>query len=50
MNGVKEVHVLITHMHSDYIGSLGGFIGYCYWKYKITTKVYFNEKDRIKLF
>lgn len=50
MDGVKEVHVLITHMHSDHIGSLGGFIGYCYWKYKITTKVYFNEKEKIRLF
>jgi ribonuclease BN (tRNA processing enzyme) len=50
MDGVKEVHVLITHMHSDHIGSLGGFIGFCYWKYKISTKVYFNEKEKIKVF
>ncbi|MGL5755418.1 MAG: MBL fold metallo-hydrolase [Paraclostridium sp.] len=50
MNGVKQVHILITHMHSDHIGSLGGFIGFCFWKYKITSKVYFNEKDKIKLF
>lgn len=50
MDGVKEVHVLITHMHSDHIGSLGGFIGFCYWKYKIVTKVYFNEKEKIKVF
>jgi ribonuclease BN (tRNA processing enzyme) len=49
MNG-KEVHILITHMHSDHIGSLGGFIGFCYWKYKIATKVYFNEKERMKVF
>lgn len=50
MDGVKQVHILITHMHSDHVGSLGGFIGFCYWKYKITSKVYFNEKDKIKLF
>ncbi|EPZ58962.1 metallo-beta-lactamase superfamily protein [[Clostridium] sordellii ATCC 9714] len=44
MDGVKHVHILITHMHSDHVGSLGGFIGFCFWKYKITSKVYFKEK------
>ncbi|HEY8888664.1 MAG TPA: MBL fold metallo-hydrolase [Clostridium sp.] len=47
---IKNVHVLITHMHSDHIGSLGSFIGFCYWKYKIVTKVYFYEKDKIRKF
>jgi hypothetical protein len=37
-------------MHSDHIGSLGSFIGFCYWKYKIVTKVYFYEKDKIRNF
>lgn len=50
MDGVKEVHILITHMHSDHIGSLTGFIGFCYWKYKIITKVYFKEREKIKAF
>ncbi|CEQ22141.1 putative metal-dependent hydrolase [[Clostridium] sordellii] len=50
MDGVKHVHILITHMHSDHVGSLGGFIGFCFWKYKITSKVYFKEKEKIKLF
>lgn len=50
IEGIKEIHVLITHMHSDHIGSLAGFIGFCYWKYKIVTKVYFNEKDKISMF
>ncbi|GKX66342.1 MBL fold metallo-hydrolase [Inconstantimicrobium mannanitabidum] len=50
MDGVKEVHILITHMHSDHVGSLGGFIGFCYWKYKITTNVYFKEREKIKVF
>ena len=44
------MHILITHMHSDHVGSLGGFIGFCFWKYKITSKVYFKEKEKIKLF
>lgn len=50
MDDVKQVHILITHMHSDHIGSLGGFIGFCFWKYKIISKVYFNEKEKIKMF
>ncbi|BCZ46753.1 hypothetical protein psyc5s11_28200 [Clostridium gelidum] len=47
INGIKNVHVLITHMHSDHIGSLGSFVGYCYWKSKIKTNIYFNEKEKI---
>jgi ribonuclease BN (tRNA processing enzyme) len=50
MDGVKEVHILITHMHSDHVGSLAGFIGFCYWKYKIISKVYFKEKVKITVF
>lgn len=47
MQGIKTVHVLITHMHSDHIGSLGSFVGYCYWKSKIRVNVYFSEKEKI---
>lgn len=50
VDGVKELYILITHMHSDHIGSLAGLIGYCYFKYKIVTKVYFNEKDKLIVF
>lgn len=50
VEGIKDIHVLITHMHSDHIGSLGGFIGFCYWKYKIVTNIYFNEKEKISMF
>ncbi|WP_026884707.1 MBL fold metallo-hydrolase [Clostridium akagii] len=47
---VKYIHVLITHMHSDHVGSLASFIGFCYWKYKIVTNVYFYEKDKVRSF
>lgn len=47
INGIKKVHVLITHMHSDHIGSLGSFVGYCFWKSKIKTNIYFYEKEKI---
>ena len=48
VNDVKAIYVLITHMHSDHIGSLGGFVGFCYWKYKIKTMICFNDKEKIK--
>lgn len=50
LNGIKEVHILITHMHSDHVGSLAGFIGYCKWKYGIISNIYFKEKDNIRTY
>ena len=50
VDGIKNVYLLITHMHSDHIGSLGSFIGFCYWKYKIVTRIYFYEGDKIRKF
>ena len=47
---LKEVHILITHMHGDHVGSLSSFVGYCYWKYGICSKVYFQEKEKLKTF
>ncbi|OOM74029.1 ribonuclease BN [Clostridium puniceum] len=46
IEGIKNVHVLITHMHSDHIGSLGSFVGYCYWRQKIRINIYFHEKEK----
>lgn len=50
IDGIQNIHVLITHMHSDHIGSLGSFVGYCYWKQKIKTNIYFHEKEKISEF
>lgn len=47
LEGIKNIHILITHMHSDHIGSLGSFVGYCNWKYNIVSKIYFNELETI---
>lgn len=47
LDGVKQIHILITHMHSDHIGSLGSFVGYCNWKYNIVSNIYFNEPESI---
>lgn len=47
LEGIKNIHIIITHMHSDHIGSLGSFIGYCNWKHNIVPKIYFNELETI---
>ncbi len=47
LEGIKEVHIPITHMHSDHVGSIGGFVGYCYLINKIVPKVYFNDKENL---
>lgn len=46
--GIKEIHILITHMHGDHVGSLSSFVGFCFWKYNICCNVYFPEKDKLK--
>lgn len=47
LENIKDIHILITHMHSDHVGSLGGFVGYCNWKYNIVSNIYFNEPESI---
>ncbi|MBE6062590.1 MAG: MBL fold metallo-hydrolase [Clostridium butyricum] len=48
--GIKEVHIIITHMHGDHVGSLSSFVGYCFWKYNICSTIYYPEKDNLKQF
>lgn len=50
LEGIKEVHLFITHMHSDHVGSLGGFVGYAFWAKEIKTKIYFDEIENIKTY
>ncbi|SFD01960.1 MBL fold metallo-hydrolase [Clostridium uliginosum] len=50
IDSIKNIHILITHMHSDHVGSLGSFVGYCYWKSKITSNIYFYEKEKVGKF
>ncbi|EKQ54479.1 MULTISPECIES: MBL fold metallo-hydrolase [unclassified Clostridium] len=50
VDGIKNIYLLVTHMHSDHIGSIGSFIGFCFWKYKIVTKLYFYETDKMRKF
>ncbi len=46
--GKKSVTVIITHMHTDHIGSLGTLIVYCYNVLGIKTRVVFPEPEKLR--
>ncbi|WP_446896950.1 MBL fold metallo-hydrolase [Clostridium sp. LBM24168] len=41
----EETGILITHLHSDHVGSLSSLIYYCYYIKHIVPNVYFPNKD-----
>jgi ribonuclease BN (tRNA processing enzyme) len=43
LDDVKEVNILITHLHSDHCGSLSSLILYCFYCKGIVPNVYFYE-------
>lgn len=43
LDDVKEVNVLITHLHSDHCGSLSSLIMYCFYCKGIKPNVYFKD-------
>lgn len=49
LENVKEIDVLITHLHSDHIGSLSTLIYYCKYKLNIPVGIYYptDELDTI---
>lgn len=49
LEDVKEIDVLITHLHSDHIGSLSTLIYYCKYKLNIPVGIYYptNELDTL---
>lgn len=47
LDNVKEVNVLITHLHDDHVGSLSSLIMYCYYCKGIKPNVYFPDESDI---
>ena len=45
LDDIKEVHVLITHLDSDHVGSLSSLIYYAYYIRQIVCNVYFPNSD-----
>ncbi len=43
LDEVKEINLMITHTHSDHIGSLGSLIMYCYLVKKIPVYIIMKE-------
>jgi len=50
LDEIKEVYVLITHFHSDHIGSLSSLIMYCFYCKGIKPNVYYPKKDNMECF
>lgn len=49
LSDISSVHVLITHLHSDHVGSLSSLIYYCYYIKKMKINVYFPYTDEHEL-
>ncbi len=47
LEGVTRVHLLITHTHSDHIGSLEGFIYYITYLTDKSLSVYYSHPSRL---
>lgn len=52
LDGINNVNVIITHIHSDHSGSLSSLLYYCYYIKHITVEVYFPDnhlRDLLKM-
>lgn len=45
LDGIDDVNVLITHLHSDHVGSLSSLIFYCHFVKKIHLKLYYPTEE-----
>lgn len=41
LKNINEVHIFITHLHSDHFGSLGSLLNYLYYVMNVTATVYY---------
>ncbi len=50
LDDIEKIDILITHFHSDHIGSLSSLLLYLKFIKKIRPTIIYNEKEKIKLF
>lgn len=43
LDNIKDVNVLITHLHPDHVGSLGSLIYYCYYRKNIKLNIVVDD-------
>lgn len=42
---IKDINIVITHLHGDHAGSLSSFIFWCYYKFNIVPNVIYPDLD-----
>lgn len=50
LDEINEIDILITHCHSDHIGSLPSLLFYIEFLYKIKPTIIYPEKEKIDIF
>ena len=45
LEGVSDINILITHLHSDHVGSLSSLLMYCYYIKKLKLKCSIQVKQ-----
>ena len=48
LNDIDKVNILITHTHSDHVGSIGSLIMYCFYIKKIKTNIILPADELFK--
>lgn len=53
LDGVQHLHIALTHLHGDHVGSLSELLVYAYWKMGIRPLVHFPialDDDSLEIF
>lgn len=49
LDNSSKIHILLTHTHSDHIGSIGSLITYCYYKLNKTVNIILSKNENHEL-